>query len=260
MSCSKNTMVDVKSTRLIYRIRREVKRCIKNLRIKRQLNQCNNSIFLASGMPRSGSTKLFNIVRLCLEQKYKGEVLVCWEDELGDLDGENYSCVLVKSHYPPKALIDRSKVIFYSYRDIRFSVVSSFKKFGGRITWASFDSIINEYDQALQYATKIFSYEDITLNQEFVIQEVLSALNIELLDQEIQAITEAIPSPSKVGGAVDSITKMHGGHATGVDLKDVHCVLGDFDLDVYGISTRYRKWFLRTGYPLYLENKERNED
>jgi len=72
-------------------------------------------LILSSGMPRSGSTLLYNILRLCLEKKHGAELVSGWLDDFDNLPkGRVY---LLKTHNTNLYYALRSQYVFYTYRD-----------------------------------------------------------------------------------------------------------------------------------------------
>lgn len=79
---------------------------------------------LIAGVPRSGSTRLYNIVRLLLMQKYLPEDLYSvWHDHY-DLQKERKNNI-VKLHYFDQKWCDWADVIFTTKRDLRYVAASS---------------------------------------------------------------------------------------------------------------------------------------
>ena len=79
---------------------------------------------LVAGIPRSGSTRLYNIIRLILLQKFSFESLHCgWHDKF-DLQKAGVHNI-IKLHYFDQKWCDWADVIFTTKRDLRDILASS---------------------------------------------------------------------------------------------------------------------------------------
>ena len=93
-----------------------------------------SKIVLCTGMPRSGSTWLFNAVRLLLQSE-AAEVCSYWK---GDFDALKFlrsagpeKILLLKIHRHSPVLEKKAAVIFYSIRDIRDVIASKIRRGDG---------------------------------------------------------------------------------------------------------------------------------
>jgi hypothetical protein len=81
-------------------------------------------IILAAGMARSGSTWLFNAIRILLGQT--GHPLyACWVDERDENAERHAYNVLIKIHEPSEELASKAAAIFTSHRDLRDVAISA---------------------------------------------------------------------------------------------------------------------------------------
>ena len=89
-----------------------------------------SKIILSAGMPRSGSTWLYNAARLLLisSSSVGNNLSSGWIEDLGTLSKKEV--MLIKIHDLPKFLSKKSQIILYSYRDLRDALASSKRKFG----------------------------------------------------------------------------------------------------------------------------------
>lgn len=87
-------------------------------------------IIVSAGMPRSGSTWLYNALRFLLQDRYSECNLVCGWCEDVDLAQVASDIVLLKVHSFERKIADRANAIFYSFRDIRDALASYKRKFG----------------------------------------------------------------------------------------------------------------------------------
>jgi hypothetical protein len=202
-------------------------------------------VVLAAGMRRSGSTLLFNILRLCLEQDRPHRVASGWIDSLQrDRLATTY---LAKCHKVPRLLAWRSSHIFYTYRDVRTVLVSLERKFGWEPTLDRCDKLIREDVRARRYADRRYSYEQVVENTRHVIEDVAAVLR---LNPDVAEVERQLPAArvDGTGFGADATTMLHGGHATGTSSTDWHTVL---PRDLRNeIAHRYSWWFCDSGYPL----------
>jgi GT2 family glycosyltransferase len=81
-------------------------------------------IILAAGMARSGSTWLFNVIRILLGRT--GHPLyACWVDERDENAERQAYNVLIKIHDPSEELASKASAIFTSHRDLRDVAISA---------------------------------------------------------------------------------------------------------------------------------------
>lgn len=90
---------------------------------------------LVSGIPRSGSTRLYNIIRLILLQKNSwNDLYCCWHDHF-DLQKQRKHNI-IKLHYFDQKFCDWADFIFTTKRDLRDVAASSleFNQHRGRVS------------------------------------------------------------------------------------------------------------------------------
>lgn len=120
-------------------------------------------LFLSAGIPRSGSTWLFNALRLLLKQRYS-RVYSCWIDEFDTNTAQKADVALVKIHEANPELAARAEKIFTSHRDLR-DIAISMKDVGvitsdeQWITWV--DGARTQHEYWAQRACADLSYDDI---------------------------------------------------------------------------------------------------
>jgi len=196
--------------------RQYVARVIKYAKIIHKLGQAK--LILAAGMPRSGSTLLYNIIRLCLENKYQDALVSCWIEDV--LDFPRGKIYLIKLHSIDgiyRIFSWRASLIFYSYRDIRDVLVSRERKWGKKPSIAICKKYIQPDVAAKKYANYIFKYEDFSNNLEGTIRFIANKLGIEV---DTSKVLNDLPSAwvdSRKNTGYDKITIMHGGHSTGTE-------------------------------------------
>ncbi|MCB0508971.1 MAG: hypothetical protein KDD21_11800 [Bacteroidetes bacterium] len=104
-------------------------------------NLLTNRYYFSAGMIRSGSTLLYNILRIILQMKYNGNISCGWIDDYDKL--EKNRRYLIKTHSINRKLVFGAEHIFYTYRDIRECLLSFKIRFGTEPTKALCDSQIN---------------------------------------------------------------------------------------------------------------------
>jgi len=200
-------------------------------------------LVLAAGMPRSGSTLLYNIVRLCLVQLHGEKLLAGW---ISDIRRSPVRPVcLVKTHQIGLLYLRASR-IFYSYRDVRDALVSSQRKFGLVPAIELCRTWIKEDATARKHASAVFRYEEFTVNQSAAIERVASVLGI---DVDVSAVLESIPGTSTDRSATtgyDKQTLQHGGHATETGTGAWRTELDRRLLD--SINDNFGWWIDQNGY------------
>lgn len=85
---------------------------------------------LVAGYPRSGSTRLYNIIRLILLQKHSfDEMYCCWYDYFDEAKAKKIN--IVKLHYYEEKWLGWADLIFTTKRDLRY-VAASCLEFNAR--------------------------------------------------------------------------------------------------------------------------------
>ncbi len=204
-----------------------------------------NRLVVSSGMPRSGSTLLFNIIREILATKYDGkEVSSCW---ITDIKYQKYSKVyLIKTHYVGRFLKMFGNEIFYTYRDIRTAAVSRNKRFNEEINMNMFDEYIKQYEYSKKIGALCIRYEDFIENKPTWIAKIAEKLSIDIDIQTITEKVESIKPPKKKSGGHEKSTLLHAGHITGSNENDWLEYIGE-DL-MKQLVTKYEWWFKECGY------------
>lgn len=88
-------------------------------------------LFLCAGTPRSGSTWLYNAMRLILTRRF-ASLYSCWIGELDQEKSKNAQAILIKLHGIDEDHAQTADVILTCHRDLR-DVAASFQSMG----WAA---------------------------------------------------------------------------------------------------------------------------
>ena len=206
----------------------------------------NKTLLLSLGMERSGSTLLFNILRLICNQQSKA-VCSSW---IGDFRNifEKSDIYVIKSHkLYPQLLSDKTK-LFYTFRDIR-DVIVSLQKLGSEVTYEKIKIMLKEYEKAKTFNALMIKYEDFVGNKDMWIQKIADKL---LFDIEISKIKANLPKVEKVSKkgfeTVNPITQMHQGHGTFVKKNEWKDRVDSKLIDK--IYKKYDWWFIENQYEL----------
>jgi len=198
---------------------------------------------VSAGMPRSGSTLLFNILREILSFKFRNRLSSGWQGDILSLkNGEVY---LIKTHNIIKYYKIRADHIFYTYRDVRVAAVSQLRKFGQEITIPSLRAMIKQYEIAKSVCSACFKYEDFIQNTRYVVKECAEILGIEIDYNEICKKAVSIKPPD-TGTGYSKDTLLHKGHYTNTGNNDWRSVIPESLQD--DINREFSWWFEECGY------------
>lgn len=212
---------------------------------------------LCGGMNRSGSTWIFNLLRLIVSKSYKSEnVYLSW---IGDYDPDNPALVhLVKAHVFADAEPFCWDYTISSYRDLRAVAGSMI-----RMEWIApkSDTIIPFLTRYIEeeaawerVANDIVRYESIFDRSIEITSAISRALSIDLDEWELRGISDHLrsmrPSNDNPDGGIDNadpITMLHAGHRSSGSDEDA---IGYVPLDVaVDIELNFSDWFKDRNYP-----------
>jgi len=202
-------------------------------------------------MPRSGSTWLYNAIRLVLssDAEIRSDLAFGWIGDWEGLPDRRYT--LIKVHEFEQQLVDRADFVFYSYRDVRDALASAVRKFGVNPSLGVVDYYINMYEKWTAVADLVVSYEDIVENKQETIGKLGAVLGIHDLDAP--AIEHAIDSMRYEGEGskneqYNEVNLFHKGHITDGRHGSWEGFL-EPEL-IRQIEKSHKSWFERRGYPL----------
>ena len=201
-------------------------------------------VIYADGMPRSGSTVIFNALRLLLLSDVNCDLQSGWVRDARNLPRAN--TYLIKTH--GMHIIDtwRASRTVYSYRDPRVALVSLWRKFGIEPTIHMFRVWMNEFAFAERHADLILRYETVMQDIPGAVQALAKLVGRE--EADCDAIAAEIAGSTGEGRGVDKVTLLHGNHATGTTDDEWRMVLPD--TLIAQIAEEFGPWFARYGYPL----------
>lgn len=181
-----------------------------------------SKLIFSAGMPRSGSTLLFNILRLILEEQFGDDLTHGWVEDLKKMPRKNV--FLIKTHSLDNHDRIRANKIFYTFRDIRDVMVSRLKIFDKEPNMDIIRHYIRQDQFAKRHADMVIRYEDFIRNVPENIQKIARMLNY---SDDIDRIVKNLPdvkerSPLKYDA---SKSLLHGTHITGTQKEEWKKVL-----------------------------------
>ena len=168
--------------------------------IKKNIKKSHQKVIVVAGMRHSGSTALFNIVRLALEEAGV-DYYSCYS--------EHHDCVqkitdsgltgLVKVHELRDDIVKIATVLLTTRRDLRDTVASAVRrrfplltKIGGPIEYAKYNREL--HDCWLNICDYRFIYEDFILDPIDCIRNVVNFLGFSSIDENmIQKLVSNLP-------------------------------------------------------------------
>ena len=178
--------------------------------------QNSQRLILAAGMVRSGSTWLYNAVRLVLARATPG-VYGCWVDDFNREEANAAPNVLIKLHAMDEDMASRADVVFTCHRDLR-DVALSIQDIG----WTDDREKILEYVSYARTCHEFWSgraaldlrYESIVRTPLNVLRHIAAKLDADLSDEALEAVITdldaIVPQPSSKG--YDPVNLIHHHH------------------------------------------------
>lgn len=168
------------------------------------------------GMRHAGSTALFNIIRLALEQKNIKYISCYSESEKYKNDFEeiiNFDGVkLIKTHEFRDDIMDLADVIFTARRDLRDTVASALrrdfpllKKVGGEVEYAKYNRAL--YDLWQPYSNYEFIYENFINNPLKSINNMVDYIDLKEVD--CQSVLDSVNNLPTNNYSVTLLSESH---------------------------------------------------
>jgi len=183
-------------------------------------------LVVCAGLPRSGSTWVYNAARLILERAGEGAVLGAWIDDL-DPSGDAARTarhLVVKTHAYDAALASSADAVLCTHRDLG-EIAASMRRVGFA---ADEDDALDSIGAALEHArrweahaARSFSYDEIVSAPIRTVSRIARALSIELDAQGARGIECTIPRDTPRGDAYDPVTLLHPNHTGGAGPRRV---------------------------------------
>lgn len=201
-----------------------------------------------AGMRHSGSTALFNIVRLALKQKGVPFTSFYSEGKNSELlNDPQQGLILVKTHELRDDVLTRADTIITTRRDLRDTVASAkrrefplLRKLGSEVEYAKYNRSL--HDQWLPYSDYEFVYEAFLANPVEVADQVLALLNLTGVDADaLCAEVNRLPTDEY------DITLLSPMHIT--DPQKVRSFRDTLtDVQTMKITSDHATWLQRYGY------------
>ncbi len=209
-------------------------------------------IYVCAGMPRSGSTWVFNAVRLLLQRAEVPDLAAGWIAERAHLLAHDNS--VIKIHSFDVELAARADVVLTSHRDLRDVAASLQRKFKTGFSPRLIHEVFADYVQWSKIAAYDLHYEDLLLDNLSELKAIATVLKLpstttaqlpcaEVL-QEIRK--ERFCENRSTTQRYDFINLLHDGHITdGRHGSWENFVPNDV---VTAIENEFRDWMIAKGY------------
>lgn len=147
-------------------------------------------VILVAGMRHSGSTALFNIIRLSLKAK-KLNVISGYSEkmDISAIIESSYDYLLIKTHEPRDDLIELADLIITTTRDLRDSVASARRRnfyllehLGSLTEYAKYNRLLHDF--WLTRSDYNFLYEKFMNNRKREIDSIIKLLKLEGVDSQ----------------------------------------------------------------------------
>lgn len=206
-------------------------------------------LLLSAGMPRSGSTWLYNAMRLLLRANWPGPDAIepGW---IGDLDAASmHPRRLVKLHEHHPVLVEQATFIAYSFRDLRDAMASAVRKFGRSPDLGHADHLVRQDALWKACAHHVMRYEDMLADPLAELARIAQGMGIEGID--LPSVLSDLnrlnyDAPGARNGVYHRENLLHQGHITD---GRVGSWINSIDAAVErAIVERHRTWFEANGY------------
>lgn len=205
-------------------------------------------LIVCAGMPRSGSTWMYNVVRLAY--KLSGvEVGAGWIQNYNRY--RKFEIVILKTHFhlPPKP----PEFLFYTYRDLR-DVIASYKRQSGRLfSINKIRNIVCVFDYWKSKSNYNMRYESMINNPEEVIDSVIDILKIRRISaRQVKQAVEKLDPPSEKNrwNKFDQVNLLHPGHITDGGIGTWSNLEPNL---IRCIEKEFKQWFIDNDYVLTNE-------
>jgi hypothetical protein len=207
-----------------------------------------STIILSAGMPRSGSTWLFNAARLLLRAAGVPELSSGWIGDWSSLPKAER--LLLKVHDYDGHLARHAPIILYSYRDIRDALASSQRKFGTEPTLALARRWLRSDERWRAKAGVVLRYESMledSLQSLCNLAEALAVPHVDLDEVCAQLRHLERQSATDDPDSYNRETLLHPGHVT----DGRHGTWAQWlSPELVGqLEREFADWFRANGYP-----------
>lgn len=212
----------------------------------------DKTLILVTGMPRSGSTWLYNAARILIENtpSMANQFGCGW---IGDWEKlPKKKIMLIKTHDYDHELVGYSRYILYSYRDLRDAMASAYRKFELVPSMEVADRFIDDDRRWIEVSSYAMHYETMLHNKEEIIKKLISVLKLSDTDPakviaDIQLLHYGSTGEKNIDHNMTNL--FHENHATTDGSHGLWKTSLDSNL-VKEIEEKHKDWFLKNGYTI----------
>ena len=198
-------------------------------------------MIISAGMPRSGSTLLYNMLREILLVKWGRNLVAGWEGDVDLFSGADV--YLVKTHTITIAHTVHADLLFFSYRDIRTVAVSTMRMFGQALSFESMRANVEEYRKAYVASDLTVSYEMLVEQPVDVIARLAETLRINVVPESICERVLNLKPPMEGYAGESLLHKDHFRHTS----DDAWFEIAPLELQ-QRVNDEFGWWFRECGY------------
>ncbi len=173
-------------------------------------------LYLVAGMNRSGSTWLYNVVRLLLARSGAPDLAAGWVEDREKL--LKHRTAVVKVHIFDPSLLIEPYMVLTSHRDLRDVAASLARKFKLPASVEMTRYVFNQYRRWAELARFDMCYEAMIADAPAMVGQVAAALGVEVdataqaeVAAEVDAAKRSIRADTR---GFDPQTLLHTGHIT----------------------------------------------
>ena len=205
-------------------------------------------VIIVAGMRHSGSTALFNILRLALK-KSGFDIISGYSEkfDMANLENKPDQVYLIKTHELRDDILNKATLIITSIRDLRDSVASAKRRkfamldnVGGAVEYAKYNRSI--FEQWVGYSQYQFHYENFMSTPVNEIGKLLSVIGLsDIKPEDISQEVNTLPTDQY------SLTLLSSTHITDPERKhDYHSTLAKEQIDL--IEQQHGTWLKNNNY------------
>ncbi len=209
-------------------------------------------LYVCAGMTRSGSTWVYNAVRMLLEKAGCPDLAAGWIAEKEKL--LTHRNAVVKTHAFDDGLAGGADVVLVSHRDLRDVVASLHRMFQMEVSVTTVRGAYLNYVKWAEIAAYDLHYEHLLTNKLSELRAIAAVLKLspptlenlpyETILREIDRQAYTAERATELGH--DAVNLLHHGHITdGRHRSWENCVPGEI---VASIEEEFRDWMVAKGY------------
>ena len=213
-------------------------------------------IYVCAGMTRSGSTWLYNAVRIILGKAGVPDLAAGWITEKEEL--LSHRNVVIKTHSFDAALAAQADVVLVSHRDLRDVAASLHRKFKIEFSTKAVHDTFHDYTNWKKIASYDLRYEQLLIDKPSELEKIAAVLKLpsrtldelhnQTISKEIDA--EKFTAQRTTAQRYDSVNLLHDGHFTDGRHGSWKNIVPD--ATIAAIETEFRDWMLAEGYMAHV--------